>query len=123
MLAINQLVTARAATHNLRHMDNSRLVTRVNKQVTTSSRVTSSRQLNNKLHLPTLLKLLVLMVSLQPVSTTHKVDHLVTTSPAITVRFMLCFNSIYKMELKNNLVWLCAHPTWCDLMFVLFLHR
>lgn len=84
MLTASQLLTARIATPSQQHMVNN-LVTKASRQATTSSRDTNSRPSHsNKLLLLTLLRPVDHTGSLQPTSTTSKVDHPVTTSPAIT---------------------------------------
>lgn len=89
MLAANQQVTAKVATLSQQHMGNSNLATRPSRLATVSSKDTSSRPSSqHRLLQLTLLRLLVLMVSLQPTSTVSKVDLLVTTSPTTTVSLL-----------------------------------
>lgn len=85
MLTASRLLTTRIATPSQQHMVSNNLVTKASRQATASSRDTNSRpRHSNKLLLLTLLRPVDHMGSLQPTSTTSKVDHPVTVSPAIT---------------------------------------
>lgn len=110
MLTASRLLTTRVATPSQQHMVSNNLVTKASRQATASSRDTNSRPSHsNKLLLLTLPRPVDHMGSLQPTSTTSKVDHRVTVSPAITVSFAFLLPKQLLSQLSASVRFHCDH--------------
>lgn len=101
VLTASRLVITKVATPSQQDMANSSPVTKPSSQRMVSSRDTSHRpNSSNRLLLLTLLRLLVPMGSLQQTNMASKVDHPVTTSPAITVSILFLLRCIFLILLR-----------------------